>query len=183
MGDDAITLGLKLVESSSNVMYRLAEPHDEPVLHDMLYLALFVPPGGTPFDYSVVTQPELARYVRGWGRWGDDGIIAMESGRGPIGAAWLRLWSEHDHGYAFIDTLTPELSVAVHPEARGAGIGTELLKRLLQRADESYGSVSLSVSLENPAVRLYRRLGFAPVTFDESAMIMVRTRSAAPSGS
>jgi GNAT superfamily N-acetyltransferase len=163
-----------------NVTYRLAAPGDEPVLRDMLYFAVFVPPGSPLLDYSVTARPELARYVSGWGRRGDDGIIAIASNGDPIGAAWLRLWSEHDHGYGFIDTSTPELCVAVHPEARGGGIGTQLLQRLLQRADESHDSVSLSVSVRNPAVRLYQRLGFASVTVDGASRTMKRTRPVVP---
>jgi GNAT superfamily N-acetyltransferase len=161
-----------------SVRFRRAEPSDEPVLRDMLYLAVFVPPGSPPPNYSVVEQPELARYVSSWGRRGDEGIIALDSNGDAIGAAWLRLWSDHDHGYGFIDTVTPELSIAVRPDARGCGIGTQLLRRLLQRADESYDRVSLSVSAQNPAVRLYQRLGFASVTGDGASMTMGRARPA-----
>jgi GNAT superfamily N-acetyltransferase len=159
-----------------NVTFRPAEPCDEPVLRDMLYLAVFVPPGNLPPDYSVVEQPELARYVNGWGRLGDDGIIAVAANDQPIGAAWLRRWSEQDRGYGFVDALTPELSMAVRPEARGGGIGTELLRRLLRRADQSHDRVSLSVSVQNPAVRLYERLGFVAVAVDGSSMTMSRVR-------
>ena len=160
-----------------NLAFRPAERCDEAVLRDMLYLAVFVPPGNPPAHYSVVEQPELARYVSGWGRRGDDGIIAVASNDEPIGAAWLRLWAEHDHGYGFIDTLTPELSMAVRPEVRGCGIGTELLRLLLQRADESYDRVALSVSPQNPAVRLYERLGFRAVAVDGGSMTMTRIKS------
>jgi len=164
----------------SNVTFRLAEACDEPILRDMLFVAVFVPPGCSAPDYSVVAQPELARYISRWGRQGDDGIVAIASAGQPVGAAWLRRWSEQDHGYGFIDALTPELSVAVRPESRGAGIGTELLRWLLQRADESYERVSLSVSGQNPAVRLYRRLGFRTVTVDGGSMTMTRIRPTGP---
>ncbi len=164
----------------SNVTYRGAEPYDEPVLRDMLYLAVFVPPGSPAPDYSVVTHPDLARYVGGWGRQGDAGIIAVAANGEPIGAAWLRLWSEREHGYGFIDALTPELSVAVRPEVRGAGVGTHLLRQLLQRADRSHESVSLSVSVLNPAVRLYEKLGFTSVASDGVSITMRRTRPVTP---
>ena len=160
----------------SNVTFRVAEARDEPILRDMLYLAVFVPPGSLPPDHSVVAQPELARYVYRWGRRGDVGTIAIASGGQPIGAAWLRLWSDEDHGYGFIDALTPELSVAVRPEARGGGIGTQLLRLLLRRADESYDRISLSVSVQNPAVRLYERLGFRSVAVGGASMTMLRTK-------
>jgi GNAT superfamily N-acetyltransferase len=118
--------------------------------------------------------------VHGWGRRGDDGTIAVASSRRPIGAAWLRLWSASDHGYGFIDVRTPELSMAVRPDFRGCGIGTQLLHHLLQRADQSYESVSLSVSTRNPAVRLYERFGFASVATNASTMIMKRMRAIWP---
>ena len=123
-------------------------------------------------------NPNWPDHVSGWGHRGDDGVIAVGSGGEPIGAAWLRLWSELDHGYGFINPLTPELSVAVRSEARRGGIGTQLLRRLLQRADESHEEVSLSVSVQNPAVRLYERLGFRSVAVDGASMTMARTRPA-----
>jgi GNAT superfamily N-acetyltransferase len=142
----------------------------------MLTLAVFLPPGSPPLDNSLFERPELARYVRGWGRSGDDGIIAVAANGAAIGAAWMRLWASDDHGYGFIDPGTPELSVAVRAEFRGQGTGTRLLQRLLERADDLYESVSLSVSLLNPSVRLYRRLGFVPVCVDGDSMIMRRSR-------
>ena len=159
-----------------NLTFRPADPCDEPVLRDMLYLAVFVPPGNPPADYSVVEQPELARYVNGWGRLGDDGIIAVASNDQPLGAAWMRLWCAQDRGYGFVDALTPELILAVRPEVRGGGIGTELLRRLLRRADQSHARVSLSMSVQNPAVRLYERLGFVAVAVDGASMTMSRVR-------
>ena len=159
------------------MLFRIAEPTDEPVLREMLYEAVFVPPGATPPPRSIVMEPELYRYVSDWGRPGDDGIIAVALGGAAIGAAWLRLWPGDDRGYGFIDTRTPELSVAVRPEARAGGIGTELLRRLLQRADASYDRVSLSVSVLNPAVRLYERLGFRSVSVAGTSMIMERRAS------
>jgi GNAT superfamily N-acetyltransferase len=106
----------------------------------MLYFAVFVPAGAPAPARSIVEQSELSRYVRGWGRRGDDGTIALGASGRAIGAAWLRLWSADDQGYGFIDVQTPELSVAVRPELRGRGLGTALLRHLLQHADESYES-------------------------------------------
>jgi GNAT superfamily N-acetyltransferase len=60
------------------------------------------------------------------------------------------------------------------PSARRGG--TQLLQRLLQRADESYDNVSLSVSVENPSIRLYQRLGFISVALDGASITMRRSR-------
>ena len=166
--------------TGAECIFRDAGPDDEAVLLDMLYFALFVPPAMPPLPKTIVAEPAIARYVRGWGRHGDDGTIAMTPDGGAIGAAWLRLWPDDDCGYGFIDVRTPELSVAVRPEFRGRGVGTTLLRRVLRRADAAYESVSLSVSIQNPAVRLYQRFGFVVVAADEAAMVM--QRKAARSG-
>jgi ribosomal-protein-alanine N-acetyltransferase len=112
---------------SRNLTLRIAAASDEGVFVEMLYLAVFVAPGTAPPQRSIVAQPGLARYGRGWGRPGDDGVIAGWSTGDPIGAAWLRLWSKDEQGYGFVDVHTPELSMAVRPEFRGQGIGTLLL--------------------------------------------------------
>lgn len=49
------------------------------------------------------------------------------------------------------------LFVAVRPELRGQGIGGKLIRRALKRCQ---GSVKLHVEPDNPARRLYERLGF-----------------------
>lgn len=46
---------------------------------------------------------------------------------------------------------------AVHGDHRGKGIGTELLKRSIEKAQ---GDVALHVEYDNPAKRLYERIGF-----------------------
>lgn len=49
------------------------------------------------------------------------------------------------------------LFVSVLPETRGRGIGGELIKRSIAECD---GNVKLHVEHDNPAKRLYERLGF-----------------------
>jgi hypothetical protein len=91
-----------------NCELRPAEASDEPFLREMLYLALFVPPGQPPLPQSVLADPAIARYVEGWGtRSGDSGLIALVQ-RVPVGAAWLRFFPASDPGYGFVDERTPE---------------------------------------------------------------------------
>jgi GNAT superfamily N-acetyltransferase len=145
---------------------RRADRADEAFLWEMLYLALFVPAGGTPLPREMLRSPAIARYVEGWGtRDGDEGYVALVAGS-PVGAAWMRRFSASDPGYGFVDDQTPELSVAVLPEYRGHGIGTRLVAGLL----ESATAISLSCDPRNPAFRLYLRLGFA-VLEDQRTMV------------
>jgi GNAT superfamily N-acetyltransferase len=150
---------------------------DEVLLREYLYLALFVPEGEPPFPPGIVERPDIARYVAGWGRTGDRGLLAVESSAGrDVGAAWLRLWPAGEAGYGYVDQATPELSMAVRPEFRGQGLGTLLLHRLLADADDRHAAVSLSVSSVNPAIRLYRRFGFVVVAATEGSKTMRRER-------
>jgi ribosomal protein S18 acetylase RimI-like enzyme len=52
----------------------------------------------------------------------------------------------------------------VAPGVRGQGVGTRLLQRLLDTAvADRVPALSLSVESDNPAIRLYERVGFARV--------------------
>jgi ribosomal protein S18 acetylase RimI-like enzyme len=53
------------------------------------------------------------------------------------------------------------MDIALLPEHRGRGIGTKLVRDVLDEAERSRRLVSLHVEDSNPAVRLYQRLGFA----------------------
>jgi ribosomal protein S18 acetylase RimI-like enzyme len=54
------------------------------------------------------------------------------------------------------------MDIALAPEFRGRGIGTELLRSLIAEADESDRKLSIHVEFNNPARSLYDRLGFQP---------------------
>jgi GNAT superfamily N-acetyltransferase len=115
----------------------------------------------------------VSRYVRGWGRPGDTAVIALEGGF-PVGAAWFRVFPAAEPGYGFVDEATPELAIAVVPSKRGHGIGDELLKELLEKAQAAgYSRISLSVEPGNPARKLYERHGFEVVAQGDDAWTMV----------
>jgi ribosomal protein S18 acetylase RimI-like enzyme len=69
-------------------------------------------------------------------------------------------------GRLYVDRRADEIHVidiALLPEHRGQGLGTALLRELLDEADAAGKPVSIHVERFNPALRLYERLGFAPV--------------------
>jgi ribosomal protein S18 acetylase RimI-like enzyme len=55
------------------------------------------------------------------------------------------------------------VDVALLEAFRGRGIGTRLLTPLLAEADAAGKPITIHVEHQNPAQRLYARLGFAPV--------------------
>ena len=137
---------------------RKAALRDARFLRDMLHHAFYA----RESTFSGDEEP-VYRYVIGWGRPGDAGVIALDEGF-PVGAAWYRRFTADEPGYGFVDEQTPELAIAVVPSRRGRGFGDELLKALLARArEEGYEQVSLSVERNNPALKLYERHGFRTV--------------------
>jgi ribosomal protein S18 acetylase RimI-like enzyme len=56
------------------------------------------------------------------------------------------------------------VDIALVPEACGQGIGGELIRGVQERAAAIDKSVSIHVEQFNPALRLYRRLGFEHVS-------------------
>jgi ribosomal protein S18 acetylase RimI-like enzyme len=152
---------------------REATEHDQPFLKDMLYEALFVPPGDPQPRRAVVRQPELARYVHGFGSQpGDAGWVAETVSGDPAGAVWVRRFGGDAPGYGFVDEGTPELSIAVVPKWRGQGLGTALMARLLG----SVARCSLSVDNRNRAVGLYERFGFEVVRTDGHVVTLLHSR-------
>jgi ribosomal protein S18 acetylase RimI-like enzyme len=130
----------------------------------MLLEAAYRPGAPRPPAREQCDDPRIARYVTGWGRPGDGAVIAVGDDGHRLGAAWYRLFSDEEPGFGFVDAETPEISIAVVPDSRGRGIGTALLAALVELGrDEGFRALSLSVSPENPAVRLYERAGFVRV--------------------
>ncbi len=88
------------------------------------------------------------------------GFIAIEDASGEeVGAVWSRLPAGDSRGFAYLGDSTPELGIALMPEHRGRGVGTLLLKHYLEQARARFTAVSLSVSPNNPAMRLRRGVG------------------------
>jgi ribosomal protein S18 acetylase RimI-like enzyme len=116
--------------------------------------------------------PELMKYLDGWGRDGDAGVIADDADGRSIGAAWYRLFGAHDRGDGIMaEQNVPELAIAVEPEHRGRRVGAALLEALARRAREGgYAHLLLSVDPANArARRLYERIGFVTVETDDPA--------------
>ena len=160
-------------------MFRLSAHADPAFLAEMLYEAVNWFDNGAeerPAMDAVLAVPENARYVEGWGRPGDVALFALDPRDEPIGAAWYRSFSAAAPGYGFVAADVPELSIAVYPEFRGQHVGTLLLGALVARAErEGVRALSLSVNRNNPAKRLYARLGFEVVAETTDTLTMLST--------
>jgi ribosomal protein S18 acetylase RimI-like enzyme len=73
------------------------------------------------------------------------------------GVALGRLYVDRREGDIHI------LDIALLPEHRGAGIGTQILRTLQEEARATGQALGIHVEKFNPALRLYERLGFRPI--------------------
>jgi len=154
---------------------RTATHEDLFFLNQMLYLAIcWDSEQDHPTPEKLWTNPSLKKLLQGWGRPGDVGVIAVAEDGLPIGAAWYRYWTISEHSYGFVDEATPELGVAVVPQRRGEGIGHRLILSILAEAFQlGTKHISLSVAPSNPALRLYKRLGFHKVGISGNSWTML----------
>ena len=140
-----------------NPQVRVMCQSDYLCLPEFLYQAIFIPEGMEPPPRSMIYEPEIFVYIKDFGtRTGDLGVIAEQNGQ-VIGAAWTRIIPAYGH----IGDDTPELAISILPAFRGYGTGTKLMKKLFDLLRENeYAQTSLSVQKDNPAVQLYKRLGY-----------------------
>ena len=146
-----------------------------PLLEDFLYEAIYVPEGfeGEIPRSVIYDDPKCRAAFEGFGTLPDDrALVAVVDGE-VIGACWVRTTEEYGH----IDEETPSFSISVFEGYRGCGIGGALMSQMLAELREAgYARASLSVQKENPALRLYKRLGFQIIGdgADDTEWLMVR---------
>lgn len=145
---------------------------DIPFLWDVLYLSIHVWEGWEAPPRSIVDEPDLAHYLRDFGRWpGDDAQVALDEAGTPVAAAYCRRMPADDPGYGFVAADVPELGMAVVTEHRGKGLGRRVLAELLDR----HPVMSLSVDLQNDLARsMYESMGFVAVAEEGTALTMLR---------
>jgi len=124
----------------------------------------------------LTTDPHTVRYLGGWKRPDDVGLVAVDDDGTVLGAIWARPLPATSPGYGWVADDVPELTMAVLPGARGRGVGSALLAGLLDRVRAlGRSAVSLSVEDGNTAARaLYVRHGFVVVGRNGGSDTMLR---------
>ena len=150
------------MEETTHTTIRTVQLQDASFLWDMLFEAAAVSADMCPLGKEkALSLPVNRKYVEGWGRPGDAGVIAVDQTERPLGAAWYRLYPDETPGYGFVSSTVPELTIGVCDDARVQGIGHALLQALIALAQsQEYATLSLSVDRNNPALHLYERCGF-----------------------
>lgn len=153
-----------------NCIIRKIRQSEIQVLSDFLYEAIFIPEGAVPPPREIIKQSELQVYISDFGKRDDDICYVAEADDNIIGAVWVRIMDDYGH----IDDETPSFAISLNKEYRGQGIGTTLMKTMLKELKEKgYKQTSLAVQKANPAVNMYRNVGFETVGENEEEYIMV----------
>ena len=151
-------------------MIREMKSQEYRLLSDFLYEAIYIPEGVEAPPRSVIDFPELQEYIIEFGNRKHDKALVAEMQGNVIGAIWVRIMNDYGH----IDNDTPSLAMSVCPQYRGLGIGTSLLKQLLQvERLAGYSKISLSVQKSNYAVKMYEKVGFTVVDENNEEYIMI----------
>lgn len=157
-----------------DIRIREIKPSENPQLEVFLYEAIYIPDGHEKIDKEIIRLPELWRYIKDFGQENDICLVA-ETDNQLIGAIWTRIYPTNERGYGYVDSETPELSMSVLKEYQRKGVGTGLLKKMMDKLKEhEFEQVSLSVDLQNYAVRLYQKIGFVISESDGKSAIMIK---------
>ncbi|HTB80037.1 MAG TPA: GNAT family N-acetyltransferase [Opitutaceae bacterium] len=93
----------------------------------------------------------------------------------PAAAQAILLRGDRPVGTLIVNQAAEEIrlvDISLLPEHRGAGLGTEIIRRLQAEAHGSGRPLRLQVLKTNPATRLYARLGFVATGSDEMRVEM-----------
>ncbi len=151
--------------------YRIREIRENEyyVLSEFLYEAIFIPVGMEKPPKAIIEQPGLQVYIADFGK-SDDWCLVAEVKEKIVGAVWVRVMDDYGH----IDDDTPSFAVSLYEEYRNMGIGTALMRDMLEfLKNKGYKQTSLSVQKANYAVRMYQKVGFEVIDKNEEEYIMV----------
>ncbi|HEV8543522.1 MAG TPA: GNAT family N-acetyltransferase [Verrucomicrobiae bacterium] len=147
-----------LENSETGLMLRPEKPEDRPFLFRL---------------YARTREEELS--LTGWSRSEKEAFLEMQfrsqqedyHRRFPDGEFFVIVCHEEPAGRITLHRGAREIRVVdliVSPEWRGRGLGTILLRRILEEAEQKNKIVRLHALKAERAVRLYQRLGFSVIS-------------------
>ena len=113
-----------------------------PLLADFLYDAIYRSDPSSPLPRQIVEHPSLRIYIADFGTLPDDRCLVAQAEGHVVGMVWVRCI----RAYGYIGEGIPEFVLSVAAPCRGQGIGTRLMREMLQRLSAAgYPEASLSV--------------------------------------
>lgn len=163
MQDCASAFDRAFTARASGLACRPQRPSDAEFLTE-LFVACSPMAGMLP-DPLLRHQALLQRHAHDSAHPGAMQRIAEQNGR-PIGRFMIAWRSGESHG----------VDLAVMPGDRATGAGLHFLRAWIDVADAIAVPAVLEVAIDNPAQRIYRRLGFVAVEPQNAAMVISMRR-------
>lgn len=140
------------------------------LLSDFLYEAIFQRDMTNLAPRTIIQDPSLWIYIDKFGAKKDDYCFVAELDDRIVGAVWVRCIKAFGH----IDDAIPEFAISTYPQYRGKGIGTALMRKMLEHLQlNGYSKTSLAVQKDNYAVKMYQHVGFKISDENEQEYIMI----------
>ncbi len=156
-----------------NYKIREIKPSEIKILEDFLYEAIFQRDEENLLPRDIINKPEVRVYIEGFGKPDDLCLVAEIDGT-IAGAVWTRILSDGIKGYGNIDNKTPEFAISLYKQYRNKGIGTELMKEMLNLLRTiGYERASLAVQKDNYVFKMYKNVGFEVVKELDEEYLMV----------
>ena len=159
-----------------NLQLRSSHHTDLPFLRAMLYEAVFWRESADKPPYEIgLAFPEVSKALADWGKREGDTAVIAEINSNPVGAAWIRYWTDDNPIRGYLQEDIPVLVIGVHADYRHQGIGRQLMAWMITYASEHcIEQISLMVSKDNYAQKLYRQQGFVEYVDRGDSLLMVR---------
>lgn len=150
------------------------ERNERVLLKSFLYEAIFQRNENNLLSCDVIEKPELKIFIDRFGEKPDDHCLVAECEGKVVGAVWTRVLDGTVKGYGHVDSQTPEFAISLYKPYRNLGIGTALMKSMLDvLRGEGYQQASLAVQKDNYAVKMYETVGFYIVAELEEEFLMI----------
>lgn len=159
-----------------DIRLRESKPSDMQFMREMLYEAVFWRPNPKkPALEEGLANPIARNALVDWGkRDGDAAVVALLDST-PVGAAWYRFYTDDNCIRGYMDETVPVIVIAVHENYRRQGIGEKMIAWLIEHASKrNIQKLSLMVSKDNHALRLYRKCGFQEYADKGDSLLMLR---------
>jgi tRNA (cmo5U34)-methyltransferase len=143
------------------------------LIKEFTYQAIFLKDESIIVPRTALDSPKLKIYYEDFGK-PDDACLIVEVDNKVVGAVWTRILSGEVKGFGYIDSFTPEFGIALFKEYRNRGLGTKLMKSMLELLKiKGYRRTSLAVQKDNYAANMYKNMGFSVMKELEEEYLMV----------
>ncbi len=126
------------------------------------------------FPYALSIDSNTDIYTIAYGLKNTDVGVYSLTNNIVSGAAWVRLFNESHCAAAYVDNVTPVLTLAILPDMRGNGVGTLIMNQLLQEVAVVYDRISVLSNKDSES--FYQQLGFFSLDDSDSKDVFIMVK-------